>query len=53
VPVSVAVTAVDLKNFIQHLPGRINRILDRLADNEFQVKVDAIDAARLMGSSRR
>ena len=41
-------TAVDLKNFIQHLPGRVNRILDRLADNEFQVKVDAIDEARLM-----
>jgi ubiquinone biosynthesis protein len=41
-------TAVDLKTFIQHLPGRVNRILDRLADNEFQVKVDAIDEARLM-----
>ena len=41
-------TAVDLKNFLQHLPGRINRILDRVADNEFQVKVDAIDEARLM-----
>jgi ubiquinone biosynthesis protein len=41
-------TAVELKNFIQHLPGRINRILDRVADNEFQVKVDAIDEARLM-----
>src|SRR5205085_977062 len=41
-------TAVELKNFVQHLPGRINRILDRLADNEFQVKVDAIDEARLM-----
>jgi predicted unusual protein kinase regulating ubiquinone biosynthesis (AarF/ABC1/UbiB family) len=41
-------TAVDLKNFVQHLPGRVARILDRLADNEFQVKVDAIDEARLM-----
>jgi ubiquinone biosynthesis protein len=41
-------TAVDLKNFVQHLPGRVSRILDRLADNEFQVKVDAIDEARLM-----
>jgi predicted unusual protein kinase regulating ubiquinone biosynthesis (AarF/ABC1/UbiB family) len=41
-------TAVDLKNFVQHLPGRVGRILDRLADNEFQVKVDAIDEARLM-----
>jgi predicted unusual protein kinase regulating ubiquinone biosynthesis (AarF/ABC1/UbiB family) len=41
-------TAVDLKNFVQHLPSRINRILDLLADNAFQVKVDAIDEARLM-----
>jgi predicted unusual protein kinase regulating ubiquinone biosynthesis (AarF/ABC1/UbiB family) len=41
-------TAVELKNFVQHLPGRVNRILDRLADNEFQVKVDAIDEAQLM-----
>jgi ubiquinone biosynthesis protein len=40
--------AVDLKNFVQHLPGRVNRILDRLADNEFQIKVDAIDEAALM-----
>jgi predicted unusual protein kinase regulating ubiquinone biosynthesis (AarF/ABC1/UbiB family) len=41
-------TAVELKNFVQHLPGRVNRILDRLADNEFQVKVDAIDETQLM-----
>ena len=41
-------TAVELKNFVQHLPGRVNRILDRLADNEFEVKVDAIDEAHLM-----
>ena len=41
-------TVVDLKNFVQHLPGRVNRILDRLADNDFQVRVDAIDEARLM-----
>ncbi len=41
-------TAVELKKFVQNLPGRVNRILDRLADNEFQVKVDAIDETRLM-----
>jgi ubiquinone biosynthesis protein len=41
-------TAVELKNFVQRLPGRVNRILDRLADNEFKVHVDAIDEARLM-----
>ena len=41
-------SAVELKNFVQHLPARVNRILDRLADNEFQVRVDAIDETRLM-----
>ena len=45
---ALASTAVDLKKFVQNLPGRVNRILDRLADNEFQVKVDAIDETRLM-----
>ena len=41
-------TAVEVKNFVQHLPGRINRILDRLADNDFEIKVEALDEARLM-----
>jgi ubiquinone biosynthesis protein len=41
-------TAVELKDFVQHLPGRVNRILDRLADNDFSVRVDAIDETRLM-----
>jgi ubiquinone biosynthesis protein len=45
---SVFSTVVELKNFVQYLPGRINRILDRLADNQFEVKVDAIDEALLM-----
>src|SRR3954467_6759249 len=41
-------TAVEGKNFVQHLPGRVNRILDRLADNDFKIEVDALDEARLM-----
>ena len=41
-------TAVEVKSFVQHLPGRINRILDRLADNDFEIKVEALDEARLM-----
>jgi predicted unusual protein kinase regulating ubiquinone biosynthesis (AarF/ABC1/UbiB family) len=45
---SVFSMAVELKNFVQHLPGRINRILDRVADNQLEVKVQAIDEARLM-----
>jgi ubiquinone biosynthesis protein len=41
-------TAVELKTFVQRLPARVNRILDRVADNEFRLHVDAIDEARLM-----
>jgi predicted unusual protein kinase regulating ubiquinone biosynthesis (AarF/ABC1/UbiB family) len=41
-------TAVELKSFAQRLPGRVNRILDRLADNEFKLHVDALDEAALM-----
>ncbi len=47
-PGSLFSTAVEMKNFVQKLPARVNRILDRLADNEFEVKVDAIDETRLM-----
>jgi ubiquinone biosynthesis protein len=44
---------VELKNFVTHLPGRVNRILDRLADNEFKVKVDAIDESTLMDGMQK
>jgi ubiquinone biosynthesis protein len=40
--------AVELKNFVTHLPGRVNRILDQVADNEFRIKVDTIDEATIM-----
>jgi ubiquinone biosynthesis protein len=47
-PGSLFSAAVELKNFVQHLPGRINRILDRLAENDLRVRVDALDEANLM-----
>ncbi|HEY2946738.1 MAG TPA: AarF/ABC1/UbiB kinase family protein [Vicinamibacteria bacterium] len=36
-------TALELKDFVQHLPGRVNRIMDLAASNSLQVGVDAID----------
>jgi predicted unusual protein kinase regulating ubiquinone biosynthesis (AarF/ABC1/UbiB family) len=47
-PGSLFSAALELKNFVQHLPGRINRILDRLAENDLRVRVDALDEANLM-----
>jgi ubiquinone biosynthesis protein len=45
---SLVGTAVEVKNFVQHLPGKLSRILDRFADNQFEIKVDAIDETALM-----
>jgi ubiquinone biosynthesis protein len=34
---------VELKEFAEKLPGRVNRILDTVGNNELRLKVDAID----------
>jgi predicted unusual protein kinase regulating ubiquinone biosynthesis (AarF/ABC1/UbiB family) len=36
-------TALELKDFVQRLPGRINKIMDLAASNSLKVGVDAID----------
>ena len=41
-------SVLETKELMERLPERMNRILDRLANNEIEVKVDAIDEARLM-----
>ncbi len=39
---------LEAKDFVERLPGRINKILDRVADNDVRVRVDALDQTRLM-----
>jgi predicted unusual protein kinase regulating ubiquinone biosynthesis (AarF/ABC1/UbiB family) len=39
---------LEVKDFTERLPGRVNRLLDMAANNGFEVKVDAIDEAVLM-----
>jgi predicted unusual protein kinase regulating ubiquinone biosynthesis (AarF/ABC1/UbiB family) len=41
-------SAVELKDFATQLPGRVNRILDVVADNKLRLEVDAIDENRLI-----
>ena len=35
--------AVEVKEFVEKLPRRVNRILDALENNDFKIKVDTID----------
>jgi ubiquinone biosynthesis protein len=39
---------MEAKEFLEHLPGRVNTILDRVASNTLEVKVDAIDEKMLL-----
>ena len=41
-------TLLESKSFVEKLPGRVNRFLDAIANNEMEIKVDAIDETRLM-----
>jgi ubiquinone biosynthesis protein len=44
---------LEAKELVERLPERLNRILERLASNDIQVKVDAIDEARLMSGFQK
>jgi len=42
-PTNMISTVMELNDFVQHLPSRVNRVLERIADDELRIKVDAID----------
>ena len=46
-------TALEMKDLIERLPGRVNKILDAVANNELAVKIDAIDEVRLMAGFQK
>jgi predicted unusual protein kinase regulating ubiquinone biosynthesis (AarF/ABC1/UbiB family) len=52
-PGNVLQTAMELKEFVQRLPQRVNRILDLAAANALEVKVDALDEAQLMAGFQK
>jgi ubiquinone biosynthesis protein len=47
-PTQALSAALEMNEFVQELPGRLNRMLDRVADNQVRIKVDAIDEGELI-----
>ncbi len=47
-PANLVSSLIDMTNFVEQLPRRMNSILDRVANNELSIHVDAIDERRLM-----
>jgi predicted unusual protein kinase regulating ubiquinone biosynthesis (AarF/ABC1/UbiB family) len=45
--------ALEARDFTVQLPGRINRVMDAVADGRFQLKVDAIDEPQLLAVLQR
>ncbi len=45
--------ALEAKEFAQQLPGRVNKILDKVANNELEVSIDAIDEDKLMSGFQK
>jgi predicted unusual protein kinase regulating ubiquinone biosynthesis (AarF/ABC1/UbiB family) len=47
-PGRIAASLLELNDFTQELPGRLNRTLDLLAGNQIRLEVDAFDERLLM-----
>ncbi|HYX24866.1 MAG TPA: AarF/ABC1/UbiB kinase family protein [Thermoanaerobaculia bacterium] len=52
-PGSVFASVLELQEFAQQLPGRMNSVLDNLAGNKLQIKVNAFDESRLMDNLQK
>ena len=47
-PGNIFATVLELREFVDKLPHRVNNLLDAVANNEVEIKIDAIDETRLM-----
>ncbi len=47
-PGSAFAALLETRDFVEQLPGRVNKVMDAMVDGTFEVKVDAFDEAELM-----
>jgi predicted unusual protein kinase regulating ubiquinone biosynthesis (AarF/ABC1/UbiB family) len=52
-PTKALSSLLEMNDFIQRLPVRLNRVLDRFADNEMSLHVDAIDEVELIAGMQK
>jgi ubiquinone biosynthesis protein len=52
-PTQALAGALEMNEFVQELPGRLNRMFDRVADNQIRIKVDAIDEHELIAGMQK
>jgi ubiquinone biosynthesis protein len=47
-PANIFTSALEVRDFAERLPGRVNRILDALAGNDLRLKVEVIDQGSII-----
>jgi predicted unusual protein kinase regulating ubiquinone biosynthesis (AarF/ABC1/UbiB family) len=47
-PAGLFSTALEMKQFVEGLPGRVNRVLDAVSNNELRLKMEVIDEGALI-----
>jgi membrane protein implicated in regulation of membrane protease activity len=47
-PGNILTAAMDAREFAERLPGRVNKVMDALAEGQLTLKVEGIDEAELM-----
>jgi predicted unusual protein kinase regulating ubiquinone biosynthesis (AarF/ABC1/UbiB family) len=52
-PANALSALLEMNDFMQRLPSRLNRVLDRVADNELSLHVDAIDEVELIAGMQK
>ncbi|MDT7542330.1 MAG: hypothetical protein QOE33_2234 [Acidobacteriota bacterium] len=52
-PGNLMSSLIDLKEFAERLPSRVNKILDAIGNNDLQIKVDALDEKVLMEGAQK
>ncbi|HYO14139.1 MAG TPA: AarF/ABC1/UbiB kinase family protein [Thermoanaerobaculia bacterium] len=52
-PANLLSSTLELHEFVQNLPGRMNAVLDTLAGNKLELKVDAFDETRLVSNLQK
>ena len=50
---SIYSAALETKEFVEQLPGRVNRLLDAATNNQLRVNVDLIDEGAIMGGLQK
>jgi ubiquinone biosynthesis protein len=52
-PTQALSAALEMNEFAQELPGRLNRMMDRVADNDVRIRVDAIDETEFIAGMQK